>query len=496
MELWPLLKKHWVKLAVIALFLNLPALAVAVALGSLFGQKGSPAGGIAATGIYNGASCSDMQSSLDITFNGQPVHLTLTGTTGKFSEESDVQPLGSAAPGHLIPSSTNTVSFWGEPGVSQEQESAADLPWYITARWGWTAWAFSGSSNPYIIRNLPPERAYGGKKMIIFNPANGKAVLGYALEGGPAPFTGTATGVPDSNYPGDGFDNAAFQQQKNLWNINPPAGSTGKPNSKGIVNYYRTADPAGFTGRIAGGSVTMEKALGTDNMSNIQFGFAPASWDTPSDPHPYGPLTCTIVNHGPTTTASTGTGASLTVPLVKEGTGGECGISSAIAVTLFYNPTWTDPKNFSTVNGLVTVNQNVQTCNFGGYADYINKATAHSVNFVSAGFGTSTGNVGDNMESVIQSVEGGDPVVMYTGPDAIYGGPKHIVVITGYDTTSNTFDIMSPSPGTPIQIPPGTSNYITNNSVTMTAAYLKSRGYYPSHGQSSAFIINQKWTIP
>ena len=81
---------------------------------------------------------------------------------------------------------------------------------------------------------------------------------------------------------------------------------------------------------------------------------------------------------------------------------------------------------------------------------------------------------------VQKSLLSGDPVIMYSAPDALYqttnGGPspKHIFVLTGYNQSNSTYDVMSPN------IPADIFNGVLSNKgkpagQLLTADYLTSK---------------------
>ena len=467
-----LLKKYWPALLAIVLLAELPLLILAIAIGSSLGGQGKQQLGVAvgASGAYTGASCSEMQPTLDINYNGKPTHLFVSSTTGKFSEEDAIDINN----GHVItkPStgaeSSDTVSYWDN--LPAQDKTAEAVKWYITARWpGWST-AYSGATNHTAkgFPGTPPFDAFAGKKAIIFNPKNGKAVLGIIEEFGPAPWTGIQENKDDP-------PNA----QSALWATLP-----------GSANGYRIYDPVGYTGRVAGGPVTLEKALGTDNQSDIQFGFAPAAWQQSGDTHQLGPLQCTIVNH----TSSGGAGGVIAVPTITEADNGTCGNASIAAVILKYNPSYTNSSLLSKdASGKYTTTET--SC--GLKPQDISSATHGSAtDFTYAAVGTGTGEV--SSQDVITSLQNGDPVIMYSAPDAIYpgGNPnQRVFVLTGYDSTASTFDVMSPNTtakGGPKSFVGVNSKGTALNWAALTAATGNLSTAYPGH-PSQPFIIRAKW---
>jgi len=457
--IWKLTKKYWKPLLAIGIIMELPAIGLAIGLSSLLIGQGNPALAVAAgSNLYSGSTCAEMQTALDINYNGKPTHLFISSPSGKFSEESPIDVNN----GHVIDAgnveSPNAVAFWDN--LPAADKTADVVQWYITARWPYSATNFAGGTTRSGFKDLPSFGSFAGQKAIIFNPKNGKAVLGIIEEFGPAPWTGIGNSANDPK----------AADQKTLW-------TTTSENQNG----YRIYDPTGFTGRVAGGPPTVEKALGTDNMSDIQFGFAPASWDQPGDTHKLGPLQCTIVNHN-----SGSTPGVINVPGVSETTAIKCGNASLDAVALYYNKQFTNSATLAkNADGSYTAMDT--SCLTPAQLAGGSGGAAADLTF--ADLGTGSGEVSFPM--IVNSLNGGDPVVMYSAPDAIYGGAKSIFVLTGYDATKLTFDVMAPSPGS-------FKNFVGVNSkgTTLTQAYLTSAANTNSAYSHPAFIIRQKWITP
>lgn len=126
-----------------------------------------------------------------------------------------------------------------------------------------------------------------------------------------------------------------------------------------------------------------------------------------------------------------GGGKYLNVPGVKEATGGDCGQASVIMVILYYRPGYEDsryynPSTKSTKDNLSCVSP-----------AYVNQQTKQN----DWGYATASQ---ANLESVKKSLEGGDPVIIYTTAGSIYSNSKHIFVIVGYDPSDDTFYVNNP----------------------------------------------------
>jgi len=186
-----------------------------------------------------------MSATLDAKFNGKTVHLTLGGTVGKFSEEEAIDPSSGCIRAKQCLAMWSTVKKMGG-----YQPSWATF--YITSRWPSQASYYNGVSKPASQKGypgMPNEIAYAGKRMIIYNPKTGKAIVGIAAEFGPAPWTGTVK------------NGTEYSQQNQLW-------------QQGSHGGWRITNPEGYAGRTAGGIPALEHAIGADNMTTIYFGFA------------------------------------------------------------------------------------------------------------------------------------------------------------------------------------------------------------------------------
>ncbi|MCC2631647.1 MAG: N-acetylmuramoyl-L-alanine amidase, partial [Patescibacteria group bacterium] len=224
---------------------------------------------VAAGSIFGGKHCAEMQEFLDVPAESEGSHhLTLSSVKGKFSDEKVEE-----GPGLALYDEAKTL-----PGFNQEW-----VDYYVNARWPYTGADFGIIGQDRSVKfseegflQLPPKSAYAGKKIVIFNPSTGKAVVGVALDYGPAPWAGTSQiGSPDPD--------SLAQQEK--W-------------KEGSNNGYRIADPEGYTGRVVGGPPKVQEALGmAEEAANkwpdgihVVYGFA-------KDQNlPVGPLNCTVVD--------------------------------------------------------------------------------------------------------------------------------------------------------------------------------------------------------
>jgi N-acetylmuramoyl-L-alanine amidase len=224
---------------------------------------------VAAGSIFGGKHCAEMQEFLDVPAESEGSHhLTLSSVKGKFSDEKVEE-----GPGLALYDEAKAL-----PGFNQEW-----VDYYVNARWPYTGADFGVIGQDGSVKfseegflQLPPKSAYAGKKIIIFNPSTGKAVVGVALDYGPAPWAGTSQiGSPDPD--------SLAQQEK--W-------------KEGSNNGYRIADPEGYSGRVVGGPPKVQEALGmAEEAANkwpdgihVVYGFA-------KDQNlPVGPLNCTVVD--------------------------------------------------------------------------------------------------------------------------------------------------------------------------------------------------------
>lgn len=133
---------------------------------------------------------------------------------GGVATEAPINESGKFLTGNL----SEYVTFRKYASLGQEYRD-----YYITMRWQYVRWAWSGSStrdgapgSPAWYSSSPEPR-----KVLVTNPENGKSIITAAMESGPAPWTGTPGGKGDS-------------AQQALW---------GGP---------RSDTPPGYLGRVAG----------------------------------------------------------------------------------------------------------------------------------------------------------------------------------------------------------------------------------------------------
>jgi hypothetical protein len=116
------------------------------------------------------------------------------------------------------------------------------------------------------------------------------------------------------------------------------------------------------------------------------------------------------------------------VPAVSQATSGDCGQASVLMVARFYNSSFRNADFYNPVTNETKDNGGCVSPNFLSdntpYKDWVRYA-------------------GKSWEPAKRSIAGGDPVVLYTAPGAIYH--EHIVVIAGYDPADKTFYINNPS---------------------------------------------------
>ncbi len=418
----PIVKKYGKPLAILALMFIIVCSAIGAGLYEAVQGAGDASALVGTGNIISGSYCQGMMNYTDVQQGGTTTRIFTSGTTGKFSEESPLDP----NTGHIIeqenPGPVSFIDYY----MSQPADVRAQwAPYYITARWPYIASTFGpggDKSGPayHETRNgfagLPTSNLYQGKRVIIFSPKTKKAVLGIILEFGPQPWTGSE-GHPASEY----------SQQLANWNT-------------GSSNGFRIQDPPGFIERVAGGPPSLEKVLGINNQDTIVYGFAPPELQNTAP----GPINCTVVTagSGPTNGAT----QPLPVPPTNQSAGGQCGIASTISVVRYYNPAYNDTAYYDAANNAVTKGATTLCVS----PSYINDHSAGKVSdFTLATVERNKGFPTATFDNVKQSVLSGDPVIMYSAPDAFYPPTaqynQHIFVITGYNASTDTFDIMSPN---------------------------------------------------
>ncbi|MBU6388916.1 N-acetylmuramoyl-L-alanine amidase [Patescibacteria group bacterium] len=182
--------------------------------------------------------------------DGTSVSLILPSTKGGFSAEEQAINVPDSSTGNvprgqrltrLKNNSNPNVGYlaysdttWTDSqGQTHTGFTNSELEYYVTMRWPSRSWNWLGGSRPTIgLSQFNNE--YAGKKMMLYNPANGKVVIGIIAESGPAPYVTLGKDSTD---------------QRSLW-------------EKGSTNGYRVTDPVGFSGIIGGGPESPQLSAG------------------------------------------------------------------------------------------------------------------------------------------------------------------------------------------------------------------------------------------
>jgi hypothetical protein len=281
-------------------------LLIGTILGALNGDRAGDVG-IPANSVYanspgnpDGIYLNIMTPTLTVKEkNGKSTTIGLESTSGGFSKETDAQLATSQNAGGLTDdygkSIVGQVCLFRDGGfVSENGRSGIDCithdqvynpatgeyrtmtneqaEWYVTARWPYAKsyWEGRTTSNP-----SSPARLYVGRKIVIYNPGTGKAVVGIAAEWGPQPRATISK-------------NAA---QQALWKYGPQGPEP------------RTQVPQGYLGLVAGGGTKIRQALGTDSATPIVYGFLRADLQ---DSTPLGPITSFVVSRKSGSASTTG----------------------------------------------------------------------------------------------------------------------------------------------------------------------------------------------
>ena len=242
-----------------------------------------------ASSFYTGQYCAGiMQPTLTTTYNGDPVTLRLSSTSGGFSEEKPMEPSGllvDPLTGHPNDDGTGSKrnpAFYDEYKNDRAANSKnfpdSWIPYYVTMRWPYTASAWSGSTGPS--NPAMPKDAFYKKRIVIYNPSTNKAVLGVALEFGPSPNAFDLSNLDLS----EEAQQKIISQQKSVW------------------GNSRYSDPTNYLGRIVGGPYPMDLkqtshsietdlgiTIGEGSDVPVVVGFAPASMQNNAP----GPIDCT-----------------------------------------------------------------------------------------------------------------------------------------------------------------------------------------------------------
>jgi len=130
--------------------------------------------------------------------------------------------------------------------------------------------------------------------------------------------------------------------------------------------------------------------------------------------------------------------AQLDVPVVDQGQPDWCGRTSAMMVALYYQFKLGHSDGGPAAVGFKNVNGRLTSTNPGFMqleAGFLGRVTGHPWTNVSM-----NGNPDKIISEIKSSIDGGDPVIIYTD-NLIYSGSNHIVVVTGYNTENNTLII-------------------------------------------------------
>lgn len=329
---------------------------------------------------------------------------------------------------------------WGTPqaGDVLKYASLEDARYYVNANWpskaAVTRWGSTWPQEIVKSSNLPSTFIpYMGKKVIIYNPKNNKAVVGIILEGGPGT-DGHAKGI-DFGIVGDTWHEKAA-----------PLDYKGQ---KGIINNSpRLTAPSG--GRVQ----SIDKYLEVDSGAQIVMGFAADQNLVPGTP-----FTCVAkanTNKDSSTSIAAGPGTKLAnFPIVYQLPGSTvCNRASIAMALLYYTP------NFSrNSTGLPLINASLGTTvnigpgkNGSGYDNLgsLNKNTPYH-DWVQL---KTSGNLNKLVNSVKKSISNHDPVVFRVSGSFqdINGKPtnggQHFMTIWGYND-QNQFLINNPYPSKP-----------------------------------------------
>lgn len=251
-------------------------------------------------GNYLGKWCDEMSPSLP---NGSSPSLKLPTPDGKgyFSTEDPVN-LDPNTPARDSYGRSAFLQFWNLDGDDthsgahwevtarttslvqqynkltsddQKKQFLSDLQYYVTSRWPSQGKGYNWNGrfvNSKGDNNLPKLGDYFGKKIIAYNPKNGKAIVGIIEESGPAPWTGIGRNAPHAFWP----DGTAY---------NPPAYSAlGKGRTYGAARAIWGGIPDGLSSTTPPGKITssdpsvgdsaIPEYLGLSGDDPVIFGFA------------------------------------------------------------------------------------------------------------------------------------------------------------------------------------------------------------------------------
>jgi hypothetical protein len=163
---------------------------------------------------------------------------------------------------------------WNLPSTTTEE----DMEYYVAARFPY-GYGFDFDFVGY--KDGPPRQGWGsvkdysGKKIIIFNPKNNKAIVGIAAEFGPKPRDGMCH-EDGRTYKGNvrnKGDNAC-SEMRTLWNARDVVAG---PKIEILAEDRRAYDispPPGYTGRTIGGEPKMRDKLGVKDDQLVIYGYA------------------------------------------------------------------------------------------------------------------------------------------------------------------------------------------------------------------------------
>lgn len=272
---WTLIKKHYKLVAIILLIPGIMLIGISAAIGMSLSHIGDPSTSVAAasSGMYGATSdgkyCQQMTPQIPLA-SGKL--LSLEETEGIYSEEDPAAP-DSTGLGTLTSGDTgkklSTALYQRYDG--KKGYTADELKYYVTARWLYVAAKFDGSTAHK--DGLAGYQQYAGRKIMLYNPKNGKAAIGIVAEYGPAAWTNTG-----AEYDGDRNRTKDNPEQRQAW-------ENGQP---------RVQAPANYDGRIAGGPPALTSALGITNKEKIVIGFL----DPKLQSMPLGQAQCSVVSAG------------------------------------------------------------------------------------------------------------------------------------------------------------------------------------------------------
>lgn len=346
-----------------------------------------------------------------------------------------------------------------------------EMDYYVTARWP-TQYGYNFDYTTHKEGTTMPgwgeRNDYAGKKVVIYNVATKKAVVGIVAEWGPAPWTGVCSGANSKDTTTDNkFNKASCEDQRKTWNdrsfVTVPASGIKTKNASQLNLDY--TPPANYAGRIAGGPPLLTNKLGIkkDGQDDrILIGFATNQSLAPGTEIPVSDSD--IVHVVDTTTPVNG---ALNVPAVSEGEGGDCGDASINMAMLYYlsnrGTKIPEPADLPApmkkhivrvdsgeraVKGeyITSTTDGRGTCPSPSYtSDIHNDPKGGSVpdGWVKASGFTSA----DQLKMAINSVKGGDPVVYYSKVGGWFNNSHHIYLLTGYDDKTGEFIVNNPNVG-------------------------------------------------